>query len=119
MRYARSFRRRGHERCRNFGHRPSPSWQTMSWPRPIPTIGDSTTAAERSADPSAWQFSDADREALYRIVAARRDVRRFRSDPIETDLVQRLLGAAHAAPSVGHSQPWRFVVVTDAARRER
>ena len=91
----------------------------MNWPRPIPAIGDPTSAAERSADPTAWQFSDVDREALYRIIGARRDVRRFRSEPIDADLVMGLLGAAHAAPSVGHSQPWRFVVVTDSARRER
>ena len=91
----------------------------MSWQRPIPSIGDPTSAAERAADPTAWQLSDLDREALYRIIGARRDVRRFRSDPLETNLVMRLIGAAHAAPSVGHSQPWRFVVVSDSARRER
>ncbi len=46
-------------------------------------------------------------------------MRRFRPDPIPGDLVRRILEAAHAAPSVGHSQPWRFVLVTDAATRER
>ncbi len=91
----------------------------MNWPRPVPGIGDVTSAAERASDPRAWRSSAVDREALYRIIGARRDVRRFRPDPVEIGLVRRLLGAAHAAPSVGHSQPWRFVVVANAAKRER
>jgi nicotinate-nucleotide--dimethylbenzimidazole phosphoribosyltransferase len=61
----------------------------------------------------------ADRDALHRVLAARRDVRRFRPDPVPADVLERVLGAAHAAPSVGHSQPWRFVVVSDAGMRDR
>ena len=91
----------------------------MRWPRPIPIVGDATSAAERRADPSAWRFDDAEREALYTIIAARRDVRRFRPDPLDPTVVRRLLAAAHAAPSVGHSQPWRFVLVGQATTRER
>ncbi len=53
-------------------------------------------------------------EALFRW---RRDVRRFRTDPLDRDLVDDLLGLAALAPSVGNSQPWRFVKVEDAARR--
>ncbi len=41
----------------------------------------------------------------------RRDVRRFASDPIPVDLIQELLDQACLAPSVGNSQPWRFVSV--------
>ena len=52
-------------------------------------------------------------------MAARRDIRRFRPDPVPADLLHALLAAAHQAPSVGHSQPWRFVVVTDPAVRAR
>jgi 5,6-dimethylbenzimidazole synthase len=52
------------------------------------------------------------------LLAWRRDVRRFRTDPLPADLLERLLQAAHMAPSVGNSQPWRFVTVDDAARRE-
>jgi nicotinate-nucleotide--dimethylbenzimidazole phosphoribosyltransferase len=52
-------------------------------------------------------------------MAARRDVRRFRPDSVPADALERLLGAAHNAPSVGHSQPWRFIVVRDSATRER
>ncbi|MGI0140968.1 MAG: 5,6-dimethylbenzimidazole synthase, partial [Thermoplasmata archaeon] len=91
----------------------------MSWLRPTPVVGDATSAAERRADPTAWRFSAADREALYAIVAARRDIRRFRPDPLDPKLVRRVLSAAHTAPSVGHSQPWRFVLVSDETSRER
>ncbi len=47
----------------------------------------------------------------------RRDVRRFRRDPVPAATVSDLLSLAVLAPSVGYSQPWRFVVVEDAARR--
>ncbi|SDY38451.1 cob(II)yrinic acid a,c-diamide reductase [Modestobacter sp. DSM 44400] len=89
------------------------------WPRPVPLIGDRTSASQRQADPAGWAMPEADRAALYRVVGARRDVRRFRADPVPADVLDRVLGAAHAAPSVGHSQPWRFVVVADDALRDR
>jgi nicotinate-nucleotide--dimethylbenzimidazole phosphoribosyltransferase len=95
-----------------------PSAEGM-WPRPVPLIGDRTSASERRGDPTGWAFAAAEQDAFYRVVAARRDVRRFRPDPVPDDLLDRVLGAAHAAPSVGHSQPWRFVVVTDPALRDR
>jgi nicotinate-nucleotide--dimethylbenzimidazole phosphoribosyltransferase len=85
----------------------------------VPLIGDPTSASERRADPTGWAFDPAERDAFYRVVAARRDVRRFRADPVPDEVLERVLGAAHAAPSVGHSQPWRFVVVTDPAIRDR
>lgn len=91
----------------------------MSWPRPVPTIGDVTTAAARAAAPRSWRFPDADIDALHRILAGRRDVRRFRPEPVEPPLIRRILAAGHAAPSVGHSQPWRFVLVTDPSTRQR
>ena len=47
----------------------------------------------------------------------RRDVRNFRPDPVEPALIDRLLQAAWLAPSVGLSEPWRFVTVTEPARR--
>ncbi len=91
----------------------------MTWPRPIPTIGDATSAATRAGDPRGWAFEPVMIDALYRAIHTRRDIRRFRSDPIEPAVLQRVLGAAHAAPSVGHSQPWRFILVEDAATRDR
>ncbi len=89
------------------------------WPRPVPLIGDGTSASQRAADPTGWAMGPSTRDALHRVVGARRDVRRFRPDPVPADVLERVLAAAHAAPSVGHSQPWRFLVVQDPAIRDR
>ncbi|GAC1349021.1 MAG: 5,6-dimethylbenzimidazole synthase [Vulcanimicrobiaceae bacterium] len=63
-------------------------------------------------------FSPAERSALYRAIALRRDVRaEFLPDPVADDVLERVLGAAHHAPSVGLSQPWRFIVVRDLGTR--
>lgn len=57
---------------------------------------------------------------LYDVIARRRDVRsEFSADPLPDEVLERVLGAAHAAPSVGHSQPWDFVLVRGRATRER
>lgn len=66
---------------------------------------------------SSFRFSDAERGAVYRAIAERRDMRHFKSDPIDAATLQRLLEAAHRAPSVGLMQPWRFVRVTDRELR--
>lgn len=58
------------------------------------------------------------RERLRELLAWRRDVRRFRPDPLPEGLLDRLLELACLAPSVGLSQPWRFVIVEDPARRQ-
>jgi 5,6-dimethylbenzimidazole synthase len=55
---------------------------------------------------------------LAGLLAWRRDVRHFRSDPVGEDVVAELLAAAQLAPSVGNSQPWRFVRVRSADLRE-
>ncbi|GAB2837285.1 hypothetical protein GCM10022221_40790 [Actinocorallia aurea] len=89
-----------------------------TWNRPIPLIGDTSAAVERAADPAAWAFDPAAREAFYAVTAARRDIRRFRPDPVPEETLRRVLAAAHTAPSVGHSQPWRFLVVRDPALRD-
>lgn len=66
------------------------------------------------------QFSTAERDSLYRIIAARRDMRHFVSGGvIEAQTLGRLLQAAHQAPSVGLMQPWRFIRVGDSALREK
>jgi 5,6-dimethylbenzimidazole synthase len=57
------------------------------------------------------------RTQLQALFAWRRDVRRFRSDPLPEGVVDRLLNLACLAPSVGLSQPWRFVTVEDPDRR--
>lgn len=65
----------------------------------------------------APSFDAGFREALAQLFAWRRDVRRFRPDPLPPGTLDRLLAAANAAPSVGLSQPWRFVSVDDPDRR--
>jgi 5,6-dimethylbenzimidazole synthase len=68
----------------------------------------------------AQAFSVADRDAVYRAIETRRDVRdQFLPDPLPEDLVGRLLHAAHNAPSVGFMQPWNFVLVRDPAVRAK
>lgn len=54
---------------------------------------------------------------LTQLIQWRRDVRRFRSEPVAPDLLERLIHLASLSPSVGYSQPWRFVCVRDAEAR--
>jgi 5,6-dimethylbenzimidazole synthase len=66
------------------------------------------------------EFSEAERRAVYRAIYERRDVRsQFLRDPVPDDVLTRILGAAHHAPSVGFMQPWDFIVIRDAAVRTR
>lgn len=62
-------------------------------------------------------FDEGFRQCLRTLLTWRRDVRRFRRDPLPPGAVERLIELAALAPSVGLSQPWRFVVVDDAACR--
>lgn len=87
--------------------------------RPVPTIGDTSSAAQRRDDPTGWAMGEAVTEALAAVVAGRRDIRRYRPDAVPEELITAVLEAGHRAPSVGHSQPWRFVVVSDPATRDR
>jgi 5,6-dimethylbenzimidazole synthase len=57
-------------------------------------------------------FSAAEREAIYRVMRARRDVREFRPDPVPFEVLRRILEMAHYAPSVGFMQPWNFILIT-------
>lgn len=56
---------------------------------------------------------------LIALMLSRRSVRRYRPDPVPTEMVARLVAAAAAAPSAHNRQPWRFVILTDAASKER
>ncbi len=65
-------------------------------------------------------FSDTERRAVYRAIFERRDMRRFvPGTAIDHDVLARILRAAHAAPSVGLMQPWRFMRITDMLLRKR
>lgn len=66
----------------------------------------------------AGPFTASERSAVYRAIHERRDVRgQFLPDPIDGDVLARLLAAAHAAPSVGLSQPWNFILIRDPGVR--
>ncbi|CAL9391248.1 nicotinate-nucleotide--dimethylbenzimidazole phosphoribosyltransferase [Streptomyces sp. enrichment culture] len=76
------------------------------------------TEARESSGPAAPPYDPAEREAVLKVMRERRDIRNgFRSDPIPHEVLLRVLEAAHHAPSVGHSQPWDFVVIRSADTR--
>src|SRR3984885_10882095 len=65
-------------------------------------------------------FCDREREGVYHAIRERRDVRSgFLPEPLSDDVLLRLLGAAHNAPSVGLMQPWRFIVLRSSRVREQ
>lgn len=84
---------------------------------PTPAGFDASRAAERAADPRGWRYDDDALAAVHRVIAERRDIRRFRPDPVPDDVLRRVLEAAHRAPSVGLMQPWRLIVVRELATR--
>ncbi len=75
-----------------------------------------------STDPLRSQpdaFSAPEKQAVYRAIFERRDMRHFVGGQVAPDVLAKLLHAAHHAPSVGFMQPWRFIRVTDASLRQR
>ncbi|WP_406010005.1 nicotinate-nucleotide--dimethylbenzimidazole phosphoribosyltransferase [Streptomyces sp. NBC_00637] len=80
-------------------------------PAPVEEVREST-------GPAAPAYDDAEREAVLKVMRERRDIRNgFRADPIPHEVLLRVLEAAHTAPSVGHSQPWDFVVIRSSDTR--
>jgi 5,6-dimethylbenzimidazole synthase len=68
----------------------------------------------------AAPFSPDERDAVYKAIETRRDVRdQFLPEPLPDDVVSRLLQAAHAAPSVGFMQPWSFILVKNEQVKQR
>jgi 5,6-dimethylbenzimidazole synthase len=64
-------------------------------------------------------FTEEERRGVYRAIHERRDVRsQFLPDPVPDDALNRILNAAHHAPSVGFMQPWDFLVIRDVSTRE-
>lgn len=62
-------------------------------------------------------YSEAERAAVYRAIAERRDMRHFSGGSVAPQVLTRLLEAAHQAPSVGLMQPWRFIRISDRTLR--
>ncbi|MER6445119.1 nicotinate-nucleotide--dimethylbenzimidazole phosphoribosyltransferase [Streptomyces venezuelae] len=93
---------------------PAETAQTVD---PAETV-DSAETVDPAAGEAAPGYADAEREAVLRVMRERRDIRNgFRTDPIPHEVLLRVLEAAHHAPSVGHSQPWDFVVIRSAETR--
>src|SRR5438270_13885422 len=63
------------------------------------------------------EFDAEFRERLRDLLRWRRDVRRFKRTKLPEGTIERLIATACLAPSVGLSEPWRFVIVEDEARR--
>ena len=63
------------------------------------------------------RYSEAEIAAVYRAIYERRDMRHLVPGPLPAGLFERLIAAAHRAPSVGYMQPWRFLHIVDAALR--
>ncbi len=84
---------------------------------PTPRTGHSVSGVTPSA--SRHRYSEADRAAIFRVIHERRDVRSFLPEPVDPETLAHVLACAHAAPSVGLSQPWRFVRITDLNLRGR
>ncbi len=76
-------------------------------------ITSDPTAIGTSKSPAPNDFSPTEQAALYKAILARRDIRVFLPDAIPDDVLQRILTAAHHAPSVGYMQPWNFVLIRD------
>ncbi len=64
-------------------------------------------------------FDDVFRTTFARLVRYRRDIRAFKREPVPEDVLRSCMELAHLAPSVGFSQPWRFVQVQDAVTLTR
>ena len=87
---------------------------------PPPANDAGRPAADSGLAPDGHAYPPSQRDAVYRVLRERRDVRRnFRPDPVPPEVLERVLAAAHLAPSVGFSQPWDFIVITDPDRRAR
>ena len=68
---------------------------------------------------AATPFTPDEAAAVYRAIRERRDMRHFCGGTVASDVLQRLLIAAHQAPSVGYMQPWRFIRIQQADMRKR
>lgn len=68
---------------------------------------------------STHAYNAAEKAAIYKVIAERRDMRHFLPTPIAPELLEKLLRAAHHAPSVGLMQPWRFIRITSEHLRQQ
>ncbi len=99
----------------------------VSNPHLPPTTGNSSSVVHgqtasvqaKLLSPTVRDFDDRERDAFYKAIYARRDIRSFLPDEIEEGALDRILAAAHHGPSVGYMQPWNFVLIRDKQRLRR
>ncbi|GAB3453225.1 hypothetical protein GCM10027570_32240 [Streptomonospora sediminis] len=102
------------------GRRDSGEGQAAEHAAPAAATRAADPAPARATAPGEHAYGEVEREAVYRAIRERRDVRMgFRTDPIPDSVLRNVLDAAHRAPSVGYSQPWDFIIVTDEDVRAR
>jgi len=71
------------------------------------------TMKQSDTQPLTHAYSEQEKNAIYKVIAERRDMRHFLPTPIAPALLLKMLLAAHHAPSVGLMQPWRFIRISD------
>jgi 5,6-dimethylbenzimidazole synthase len=65
------------------------------------------------------EFSQEEKQGVYKAIYGRRDIRVFRGDPVDDRILLRILEAGHHAPSVGFMQPWNFIIIRDSGIKEQ
>ncbi|MBG9789849.1 5,6-dimethylbenzimidazole synthase [Brevibacillus laterosporus] len=65
------------------------------------------------------QFTEQEKQGVYKAIEGRRDIRSFLKTPVPEDAIQRILEAGHHAPSVGFMQPWNFIMVTEQEIKDK
>ena len=84
------------------------------------TASPPTTTTFAAPDLAAdMAFAPGERDAVYRAIFERRDMRHFCGGTVAPEVMRRLLTAAHHAPSVGFMQPWRFIRISSMATRQQ
>ncbi len=68
---------------------------------------------------SKHSFNQQEKDALYKALAQRRDMRHFNNESVDPKVLDKIFHAAHLAPSVGLMQPWRFIRVDDVSLRKQ
>lgn len=64
-------------------------------------------------------FTNEERDAIYKVIYNRRDIRTFLPKPVPENKINQILNAAHHAPSVGFMQPWNFILITSTEVKEK
>jgi 5,6-dimethylbenzimidazole synthase len=86
---------------------------------PVTIKSEPEESSGETANDSVHEFSPQKKQGLYEAIYKRRDIRHFNSDPIDPEVLGRILDAAHHAGSVGFMQPWNFLIIHDQKLKEK